>query len=379
LRAGFIMPKLFGPQELVRDVQDKGLCIGCGACVDLCPYFASHRGRTSQLFPCSLEAGRCFAYCPKVEVDLDALSRHLFDQPYDGSPLGRRREVLAARAGRSMPEGRFQGGGSVSAVLGFALKQGLIDAAALTDREGFTPVPRLATRWREVLAFAGSKFMAAPTLSALHSARRRGYRRLGLAGTPCQMTAVAQMRANPTGKEEHRMPIELAVGLFCNWALDTRALIDHTRAVLDPAAVRFMEIPPPPADAMRLDTDGGPVEIPLTEVRRLIAPTCFICLDLTAEFADLSIGMFEGRPGWNTLITRTARGAQIVAHAREEGFLETEPFPAENLEHLMQAAAAKKLRALRMLIQKGLLNSPGDGRAAVRMPQAIVDRLLAAP
>jgi coenzyme F420 hydrogenase subunit beta len=370
------MAKLYGPRELVQDVQKAGLCIGCGACVDICPYFTNHRGKTSQLFPCTLEQGRCFAYCPKVEVDLDALSRFVFGRAYDGSPLGHHREVLAARAGGGLGRSRFQGGGSASAVMAYALKSGVIDAAALTDREGLVPQPRLVTAWQEVPACAGSKFTAAPTLSALNSAARRGHRRLGVACTPCQATAVAQMRANPTGNEEHRLPIKLTVGLFCNWALDTRGLIDSTAARLDPAGVRFMDIPPPPADAMRIDTAEGPVEIPLAEVRKLIPQSCFICPDLTAELADLSIGMFEGRAGWNALIVRTGRGAQLIAAAREEGFLETEAFPPEALEHLARAAAGKKQRALRVLIQKGLLNSAGDARAAVRMPQAVVERLL---
>ena len=66
--------RVFGPNELLEDVQKKNLCIGCGACVDLCPYFRNHRGKTAMLFPCTLSEGRCYAGCPRAEVDLDELS-----------------------------------------------------------------------------------------------------------------------------------------------------------------------------------------------------------------------------------------------------------------------------------------------------------------
>lgn len=371
------MNKAGGPRELFEQVQQRGWCIGCGACVELCPYFVNFRGKTSRLFDCSLAHGRCFAYCPKIEVDLDAIARAVAGRPYDGSPLGHFRETLAARAAGDLFRGRrFQGGGSATAVVAFALKENLVDAAALTVREGLAPAARLVTSWQAALECAGSKFTAAPTLSALNAAARSGYRRLAATGTPCQATAAAQMRLHAAAEEAQRVPIELSVGLFCSWALDARALTERLTPEVDPKRIRFMEIPPPPAEAMTFETDDGPLSVPLADVRRLIPPSCFICLDLTAEFADISIGMFEGRPGWNTLIVRTRRGEEIVARARTAGFLETAPFPPENLEHLRQAAAAKKARAARMLARSTALNTSG-GLAAVRMPPEVAERLLA--
>jgi coenzyme F420 hydrogenase subunit beta len=372
------MPQIFGSAELIEDVHNRELCIGCGACVALCPYFKNYKGKTSQLFPCTLEQGRCFAYCPKAEVDLNLLSRKIRHVDYDGSPLGPYRKVLAARAGVQMESGAFQAGGTVSALMAFALKTRLIDATALTDREGLIPVPRLITDWKKVAGCASSKFMASPTLSALNKGVSEGFNRLGVVGTPCQMTAVAQMRTNPLDKEEHHVPVALSVGLFCNWSVDTRQLIDLLTRRLNISDLRAMDIPPPPAGIMILETDDGRIEISLSEIKPLIPHTCYICPDMTAELADLSAGMFENRPGWNTLIVRSELGDEIVEQAREEGFIDTEDFPQEALKHLSQAAAEKKERALRTLIRRGLINNQGDDRAAVRMPQEVINKILGA-
>jgi coenzyme F420 hydrogenase subunit beta len=368
--------QVFGSNELMEDVHKRELCIGCGACVDLCPYFKNFKGKTSQLFPCTLEQGRCYAYCPKAEVDLNELTLKTRGNAYDGSPLGSYRKVLAARAGEKVQLDNVQGGGTVTALLTFAMKTGLIDAAALTGRQALTPLARLVTDWKEIAGYATSKFMASPTLSALNTAVREGYQRIGVAGTPCQMIAVAQMRSNPLGKEEHNVPVTLTVGLFCNWSLDTRRLMDLLSEKLDTSGIGKMDIPPPPAKIMVLETDKGRVEVPLSDIKPLIPHTCYICPDLTSELADLSVGMFEGKPAWNTLIIRSDTGAELVEQAHEEGFIETAVYPSQNLKHLSKAASDKKERSLRTLIRRGLINNQDDEHAAVRIPPEIVNKIL---
>ena len=367
---------VLGSNELIEDVFNRDLCIGCGACVNLCPYFKTHRGKTARLFPCDLSQGRCHAYCPKAEVDLDELSRHVWNVSYDGSPLGNYRQILAARAGANMPPSAFQAGGSVSALIALALKNGMIDAAALTGRQGLTPVPRLVTDWQEVSKYAGSKFMAAPTLAAVNEAIQESYTRLGVVATPCQLTALAQMRTNPLAREDFSDPVALTVGLFCNWSLDARQLPALLSEKLDIAAIRGMDIPPPPAGIMALETDNGRVEIPLSEIKPVIPETCFICPDMTSEFSDVSVGMFEGQPGWNTLVIRSKVGAGLVTSACDEGYLETKDMPPESIAQLARAAGEKKARALRTLIRRKLINNENGQRSALRMPADIIEKIL---
>ena len=213
---------LHGSKELVSDVHERELCIGCGGCVDLCPYLRVHQGKARMLFPCTLEQGRCFAHCPKVEVDFDALSQRWWGTPYGGRPLGAVQTIRASRAGGKALKGAFQGGGTATALMQFALSAEEISGAVVTGRDGLNPIPRIATTAEDISACAGSKFMAAPTLAGLNRGIRKGRKQLGIVGTPCQMLAVAQMRSNPLNADEFVDPVSFSVGLFCNWSTIVR-------------------------------------------------------------------------------------------------------------------------------------------------------------
>ncbi len=358
----------FGSNELTEDVLNRDLCVVCGMCVDLCPYFKSYLGKIARLFSCDLKEGRCHAYCPKTEVNLDELARHFWGSPYEGRPLGRYRRIVISRAGEKAPKGNFQGGGTVSAIMANALMQKSIDAAVLTGREGLEAVPMIVTEPEAVTRAAGSKFTASPTLAALNRAVRNGFQNLGVVGTPCQMTALAQMRLNPFEKKDFSDPVSLAVGLFCTWTLDMRKLMPVVKECVDDTCILSMDVPPPPAEIMVIDAGKQKAEIPLSRIRPLVPHGCHICPDMTSEWADVSVGQAEGIAGWNILIIRTERGERAVEKAVAGGFLEVQDFP-ENLQKAVEkAGAGKKKRAIEMADEEGLLNTDSSqGRAALRI------------
>ncbi|MCF8041103.1 MAG: Coenzyme F420 hydrogenase/dehydrogenase, beta subunit C-terminal domain [Desulfarculaceae bacterium] len=349
-----------GPRQLLAEVQEPGLCIGCGSCVELCPYFRSHGGKTVMLHDCDLPEGRCHAWCPKTELDLEGLAQELWGAPYSAQGMGPHLAVVAAKAGPRLEAGNYQAGGTVSALACAALEQGLVQGAILTGGRGLDTAPTLATTAEEVMACSGSKFTAAPTLAALNRAQAQGRGPLAVVATPCQAAALAQRRTKPSPLRGMAGPAELVVGLFCNWSLSPQGLERFLAQRVELEQIRSMDIPPPPAGVLQVQTTDGSLEIPLDEIRDLIPPACAVCPDMTSEWADLSVGMYEGRPGWNTLVVRNEKARALTEAAVESGWLVVEEFPADNQEHLMQAAEGKRSRGLGAALAQGLLGGPGD-------------------
>jgi coenzyme F420 hydrogenase subunit beta len=282
--------------------------------------------------------------------DPERTSKALFSSPHEAAgDIGFYREAVASRASDDRLSAAGQGGGAVTALVETALKKGLIDAVILTGMIDGDAYPRgfVATSEEQVRACTGSRFVGAHSLAALWEALRKGYRKIGIVGLPCQVRSVRKMALQDLKKEGLAERIGPVLGLFCNWAFSSREFTAFLSARLGAVSASRFHIPPPPADCLQIETDQGVESIPLDELRPMIQAACSSCPDMTSEFADLSVGMYEGRDGWNTLITRTDAGVRLVEKAIEHGALETDVFPEENLNHLKSASANKRKRASR--------------------------------
>ncbi len=340
--------QISGSHQLVEQIQKRDLCVRCGACVGLCPYFKTHKGMVVMTFSCDREQGRCHAYCPRTPVDYEQLSLQRFGTPYEETPLGTYRKITASKAGPAFDSQPSQNGGTVSALLAFAMEKGLIDGAVVTEQEQLIPKPEIKADVAGIKAAATTKYMASPTVAKVNDAVTQGFQKLGVVGTPCQMTAIAKMRTNPLGRKDFKDPTALLIGLFCTWAVDTRQLISLAAEKTDIATIIGMDIPPPPAEIFILKTTTGEIRIPLDEIRSIIPKGCRLCPDMTCEWADVSVGAFEGRSGWNTLIIRTQKGEDLVNGAVAAGYLVLDTLPEMSISHLSAGARNKK--------QKGLAN-----------------------
>ncbi len=341
------MEKEHALSKLVERVIDPGLCAACGACVAGCPYLVKFKGKTVKLHDCTVEHGRCFAYCPMTFFDHQAISRMVFHKDHDPNGVGIYKQVIAAKAADGDTVERAQGGGVVSALISHALEQGFIDAAVTTkgESESFFGQGTVVTTREEVLSCAGSKYMGAHSLTALREALDRGYQRIGLVGLPCQVKSARKMAFLDIKEEGLSHRIALIVGLFCNWAFSAREFEQYLSAKFNVKDVLGYHIPPPPADLMRIETKTGPFEIPLDELRPMIQAACSVCDDMTSQFADISVGMHEGREGWNTVISRTERGDELLSNSMAAKTIVTETFDQAGLDHLSKAADNKRKRA----------------------------------
>lgn len=359
--------QVFGPKELQADVLQKNLCIGCGACVSLCPYFKTHKGKTAAMFQCTRESGRCNAFCPKTGVDLDLLSASIFNSKYSGDSIGNYKSVYVSQKSSSAGEGNVQNGGTVSALMKFALKSGAVDSAVLTGRKGAVSLPEIVTDPEKVFNYASSKYSTSPVVAGFNRAAESGYAKIGFVGTPCAVTAMAKIRSNPTDIEDFRDKTGIVVGLFCTWALDTRGVEKILKDKLDLDSLQRVDIPPPPVDVMIFTSNRRDVMLPLNEIRQSIPAGCSYCHDMTAEFADISVGALEleGEKNKNIIIIRTERGEKLVNDAAKAGYLAISPLSAGALEGLSKASMNKKVRAFTRMSDEKMLNGDAERSAVI--------------
>lgn len=328
-----------GAAELRDKVLEAGLCSACGACAGFCPYIKTFGERVAVIQDCGLCQGVCIRVCPRLDVDYGALRRDIFGESGADPALGTFRAVYFARGRDGEVRSRGQYGGTVTALCRHALEQGLVDSTLAAGGGPAGAAPALCSSLADIAGTAGSKYTAVTTLSLYHQAVTRGFRRIGVVGRPCQVTAARKMeRIN----EIQGRRIALVVGLFCFWALSPDFYSFLRERGL--AGCRRMDIP---KDGVYLTCeDGLQVKVDLTEVRPFIKESCLSCYDPLSELADVSVGSTEHDPEWNTLVVRTARGEHLVEEAGAAGVLELKSYPGDLLPLLKEAVLNKKKRVL---------------------------------
>jgi coenzyme F420 hydrogenase subunit beta len=343
-----------GLKALEEKVFGRDLCAACGACLSLCPYLRSWKGRVVKLDDCDLEEGRCFAYCPRTEVDLNEVYQKIFGKSYEEIELGPFRKIVMARAKDPNWRKKAQTGGVVSSLIDFALREKIIEAGILTPRDEYLlPQGKIVTSRKAVLSCAGSSYVSGPTLEAFNKGPWKNKERIGVVGLPCQVLALARMK---TSKLEKKTPIDqvnLVIGLFCTWALDYKPFMTFLYKRIGSRSIKKLNITPPPERILEVSVGNKLYRVSVDDIRPFIRPSCRVCLDMTAELSDISIGTVEGKEGWNTVIVRTVSGENLFRQAKKAGVIEIRPLPMNNLSHLKEASLIKKRRALDALNGKG--------------------------
>ena len=341
---------------LDTQVLQKDLCTSCGACQGMCPYWSSYNGRTVWLFDCDRTEGRCQAFCPRMPYDREALRGKFFEEAAVDPDIGPCRGLYLVRSASEADREGAQHGGTVTALLKLALSEGLIDGAVLNRQNGEDPEGFLAETEADIASCRGSSFRIAPTLAVLNRALKEDrLKKLAVVGTACKTLATYKMLAKPLPDRDNNADnIALVIGLFCGWGLDWEGLKALAERYVPWEDIVHMDIPPSKYHSLEIRAkDGREVSVDLDEVTPLVRPACKACGDMTAEFADISVGSgrsadgWDVDKGWNELVVRSEKGEALLKLAREKGVLEFKELPEGALAKLKRAAAGKRAKAAR--------------------------------
>lgn len=335
---------------LMDVVVDTGRCIGCAACVSICPVdvfdYVDEKPvdtRESACVHCVL----CAEACPVLRPADNDLAASL-DQHQPSKDEGYGPYSYACYSRTTDPEilEHAQDGGMVSTLLLHGFEKGTLKGAILgdvTEENKQIGRAKLARNREEVLACAGSRYTYSPNTLALQQAVRDQVGPLAVVGVPCQVDGVrlqqnSSVRLGPV--TWYKRNITLVIGLFCSESF-THESIQKLGEILEVAPERIKNINIKGKVVVTLD-DGEIRTTSLKKYREWARPACLYCLDYGAENSDIAAGGI-GLDGWTYTVVRTEAGHRAFQAAIKDGWLETRPLEDEPRgEFLMKKLSADK-------------------------------------
>jgi coenzyme F420 hydrogenase subunit beta len=175
--------------------------------------------------------------------------------------------------------------------------------------------------------------------------------RIAMVGTPCEIMAASKLQYYTDS------PIDVKLGLFCMENFSYKYFVN----LLKEYDLKMDDIEKFQIDkgyVFLLLRTKETVKIPLSVAKRIIRKNCNICVELTSETSDISIGSIGSDDGWSTLIIRTKKGEEIVDGAIKEKFIEAKDFTDSQFALLNKIAESKISKNLEEIEKREFLARP---------------------
>ncbi len=338
-------PKLSFEETLLEKVVLKENCMGCGACVVVCPFGClEYLEEKPKLVKKCEVCGICPRVCARYEWSRSDLEKLVFGRERKpDEDFGIYQRLVLAQSTVKDAMLSCQDGGVVTTLVTFALKNGIIDGALLsglnTDRP-FYPAPVLATTPKEVLKCAGTRYTYSPNLLAIQEALKQKRQSLAFVGTPCQIQAIRKMEAANLRRYASR--IKFTIGLMCTESFTYQGLME--KQVQQTLGINLHDVEKMNIKGrVLITTNSGDVKtISLGEAKNYTRKSCLPCTDFSAELADISAGGL-GLSGWTLTIIRTETGRELFEDAEKARLIKTRPVEEDkNAFNLLIKLSRKK-------------------------------------
>ncbi len=327
--------KIFG--NLVTEVVNKGICMYCGACIASCPIdILFHSDKEEPIMRGTCAACQvCYYSCPRIELPLAEIEERIFGRARtpEEAILGINIGTYSVRATDPQILMKAQDGGATTAFLLYALEQKLIDYAVVSGFSAYDPwrpEPQAARTRDDLLNSAGSRYtpggqvgglgeVAIPNRSGINSLEDR----IAVVGLPCELQGMWRMNTHWIATPKLAKNLVFTIGLYCSKVFDyQKMMVDYVQGkrgidlkTVTKVNVKKNRLLVYTGDKLALDE---PVEV----IHGIAREECNVCIDYSAELADLAIGAIGSAQGWSTVITRTPRAEEILKGAQEAGYVE---------------------------------------------------------
>lgn len=346
------MPDKKGFSHLKEEVVDAGLCTGCGTCVGVCtPKAISMDYEADEPEPvltgnCT-NCGMCSEVCPGKNIPLPQLDKQFLgkERDFENDHIGIYSYCGRGHALDNDIRDITSSGGMISSLLICALEEKIIDAAILAGWRKDKPwrcEPFIATTPQEVMRGLRTGMMVVPNNELLYEAViKRGYKNIAVVGCPCQVHGLRKIQQSGNPKKIANA-LKLVLGLFCAaeyyWE-GTKHLLQEFGKIKDIQRIKAMdyrggEWP----GGLEVLTDDDKIRFVASKhdyTWHLFGPAsykrdrCLMCVDFSAELADVSCGDIFQDIGyknrrWVATVVRTKMGEELVKLAKDKGYIHIE-------------------------------------------------------
>lgn len=363
--------------ETIGEVVESDLCAGCGTCVGICPVDAVQmvRDELKGIYLPQLDEGKCnecglcLKACPSHEVDFKRLNLEVFGREAEDILLGNYLGCYTGHAVDYAIRYNSASGGLVTALLIFALEQGIIDGALVTkmsQENPLEPQPFIARTKREIISAAKSKYCPVPANIALKEILRQDGK-FAVVGLPCHIQGIRKGEQVSAKLKER---IVLHFGLVCNHAptfLATEYLLQRLgipKGQVTKISYRGEGWPGQTTIVVKNSTKSIPYSSELywgIVFQKFFYPLrCTICPDKVAELADISFmdawlpELSKHRIGESLVVARSQRGQELIQSAQAKKVIEINEVPRDKIMQSQSLALVSRQRSAGLSLHKRL-------------------------
>lgn len=349
--------KIFG--NLLSEVVNRGVCMYCGACIASCPIdilFHSDKEEPIMRGTCAV-CQVCYYSCPRIELPLADVEHRVFgrsrnpDEAILGINIGR----YSAIAKDPDIHKAGQDGGVVTALLLYAIEQKIIDYSVVSGfsfKDPYRPEPQIAHTREELVKAAGSRYtpggqvggmseIAIPNRGSTHSQEER----LAFVGLPCELQGMWRMNTHWIATPKLAKNVVFTVGLFCSKVFDyQKMMVDYVQGKRGIDLKTVTKVNVKKARLLVYVGEKLVIDEPVEAVAETAREECNVCIDYSAELADIAVGAIGSATGWSTILTRTPRGEEIVQGAIKAGYIDAKPLSEKGLKFVEKLCTMKRRR-----------------------------------
>ncbi|PAV07718.1 Coenzyme F420 hydrogenase/dehydrogenase, beta subunit C-terminal domain [Methanosphaera cuniculi] len=159
--------------------------------------------------------------------------------------------------------------------------------------------------------------------------------KVAIISTPCQIQAAAKIQ------KFLDTPIKLKIGLFCMENFSYSYFKEHLKKYnIDYDSIKKFRIEKGHA-FITLDDDSI-TKIPLGELKSVVRKNCHICMDLTSQNADISVGSIGSDDNYSTVIIRNLDAQHIIDDAIKQNYFTSKPLTQKQIGILNKLSQKKK-------------------------------------